>query len=440
MKRNLAFLSGVLLAFASVVPAAAASGAKKPSFRLSLYGLSAVSSSGQGGDVFSSEVIFSLSVRPPAADGTAGYEYGLDLRTAGYPSAEERKTRVSIYEAYAGGRLAGGRLVIRAGQLWLDELGALGSLGGGLVEARVTGPGSLGRFRFGVFGGLEPRILTAGYVPRVRKFGGYIALEGPGARRHVAGYVNLRNGDLVERSVLVINNYVPVGNVFHLYQAAEVDLSGPGGKGSGGLNYFFANARFSPVPAVEVHGTFHRGRSIDTRLITDNLINHKPVKPEALEGFLFESAGGRITLRPWTGIQLYAGYSRDRANIGESRRNRWTFGFYGANLLKTGFDLNISDWRMKAPGGSAYDSWYVSLGRTFGRMIYLEGFYASSVSVLRIAGQDGLWVETHPKSRRFGLSSVLNLWRRASVLVDAERTTGDAYGDYRILAGLTFRF
>ncbi|MDH4197219.1 MAG: hypothetical protein OEW05_07430 [Candidatus Aminicenantes bacterium] len=440
MKRSLAVLSSAVLLFTSVVTAAAASGPRRPSFRLSLYGLSALSSYGQSGDVFSSEVIFSLSVRPPASAGTTGYEYGLDLRTAGYPSAEERKPRVSIYEAYAGGRLVGGHLVFRLGQLWLNELGALGALGGGLVEARVPGPTVLGQVRLGVFGGLEPKILTAGYVPKVKKFGGYIALEGTGTRRHVAGYVNLRNGDLVERSVLVVNNYVPVGNVFHLYQAAEYDLTGPGGKGSGGLNYFFANARFSPVPAVEFYGTFHRGRSIDTRLITDNLIRNKPIKPGDLEGFLFESTGGRITLRPWTGIQVYAGYGQDRANIGESRRNRWTFGFYGANLFKTGLDLNVSDWRMKSPGGSAYDSWYVSLGRTFGRTIYLESFYSSSVSVLRFSGQDGLWVETYPKSRRFGVSSVLNVWRTASVLIDAERTTGDAYSEYRILAGLTFRF
>ncbi len=441
MKRGLVVIGGALLISGLVVAeAAAASGTGRPSFRLSLFSSAALSSYGQGGDVFSSEVIFSLSVRPPVSDGTTALEYGLDLRTAGYPSAEERKPRVSIYEAYAGGRLAGGRLVFRLGQLWINELGALGAVGGGQAEARLPGPTFLGRFRLGVFAGLEPKILEAGYAPDVKKFGGYIALEGTGARRHVLGYVNLRHGSYSERSVLLVNNYIPVADLFHLYQAAEYDLEGPGGQGSGRLTYVFLNARLTPVRAVEFQGTFHRGRSIDARLITDSLIHNRLIKPADLEGFLFESSGGRLTLRPWSGVQVYAGYARDRTNIGERRRDRWSFGLYAADLGGTGFDLNVSDWRMKSPGGSSYDSWYVSLGRTFGRGVYFESFYASSVSVLRFTDLNGLSVETYPKTRRFGVSSVLNVWRTASILFDAERTTGDDYGEYRLLAGLTYRF
>jgi len=441
MMRRLTGLAIVLLIPGFMVAdAAAASSASRPSFRLALFGNAALSSYAQGGDIFSSEIIFSLSIRPPAAAAATGLEYGVDLRTAGYPSAEERKPRVSIYEAYVGGRLAGGRLTFRLGQLWLNELGALGAVGGGLAEARVGGPAFLGRFRIGVFAGLEPKILEAGYAPDVTKYGGYVALEGPDARRHVLGYVNLRHAGYTERSVLLFNNYVPVGNVFHLYQAAEYDLDGPGGQGSGRLTYVFINARLSPVRAVEFQGIFHRGRSVDARLITDNLIHNRLIKPSDLEGYLFESGGGRLTVRPWTGLQVYAGYSQDRTNVGERRRDRWSFGLYAANLAKTGLDLNVSDWRMKSPGGSAYDSWYVSLGRTFGRRLYIEGFYASSVSVLRYFGANSLKVDTYPRTQRFGLSSVLTLWRTASVLVDAERTAGDDYWEYRLLTGLRYRF
>jgi hypothetical protein len=331
-------------------------------------------------------------------------------------------------------------LTVRLGQLWLNELGALGAVGGGLAEAKVGGPAYLGRFRVGVFAGLEPKILEAGYSPDVTKYGGYVVLEGGGARRHVLGYVGLRHAGYAERSVLLLNNYVPVGNVFYLYQAAEYDLDGPGGQGTGRLTYVFINARFSPARAVEFQGIFHRGRSVDARLITDNLIHNRLIKPSDLEGYLFESSGGRLTLRPWAGMQVYAGYSQDRTNVGERRRDRWSFGLYAANLAGTGLDLSISDWRMKSPGGSAYDSWYASLGKTFGRRLYVEAFYASSVSVLRYFGANSLKVDTYPRTQRFGVSTVLTLWRTASFLVDAERTAGGDYREYRLLTGLRYRF
>jgi hypothetical protein len=80
------------------------------------------------------------------------------------------------------------------------------------------------------------------YVSGVKKFGGYFALEGSGTQRSVVGYVNVRNHDLTERSVLSFTNYIPVKQSVFVYQAAEVDLSGPGGEGEGGLTYFFVNA------------------------------------------------------------------------------------------------------------------------------------------------------------------------------------------------------
>ncbi len=199
------------------------------------------------------ELITTITLATPVAE-TGGAEFGMDFRGAAYPGTEDRERRLSIYEGFVGYRLAGGRLGARVGQLWLNDLGALGSVGGVHVEYRQPMGPRKTRVRAGAFGGMEPKIMDAGYVSDVRKFGGYVALDGAGARRHVLGFVALRNQGLHERSVLTFSNFVPAGRSFFLYQAGEYDLEGPAGQGSGGLSYFFANARYSGIKLARTAG------------------------------------------------------------------------------------------------------------------------------------------------------------------------------------------
>jgi len=426
--------------FTAVLLVASSAAATKSFYgRVSLYAQAASATYDQGGSNFFSDLVLTLTLRSTET-GKDGFEYGLDVRGAGYPSSEERDPRLSIYDAFAGAKFVQGKFAIRLGQMWLNELGGLGSLGGGLFELKAPIKTALGRFRIGLFGGLEPKILEAGYVTGITKFGGYLALDGDRARRHVLSYVNLRDSQLTERSVLILTNYIPLGAKFFLYQAAEYDLLGPAGQGRGNLTYVFANARYSPLSAIELQGTYHRGHSFDTRTLIEDRLNGRPLDQRALEGFLFESLGGRMTVTLLRGVRLFAGFSQDKNNLGDSRSDRLSFGLYATNLLKTGLELNISDWRMKSRSGSAYDSWYVSLGRNFGRSVYIEGFYSSSVSVFRLTESGGYRIDSYPRSRRFGVSSVLNVFRTASLQFTAERTLGDTYNEYRLLSGISYRF
>lgn len=436
MKRFIPFILGM------AILATLSAGATKPFFgRVSFYATGASSTYDQGGTFSYSELILTFTFRSTDSD-RDGLEYGFDARGAGYPSSATvtRSGRLSLYDGYVGAKFGGGMFLVRGGQMWLNDLGALGSLGGGLLEFRLPGRTPLGKLRAGIFYGYEPKILELGYVSDVTKYGGYLALEGEGARRHVLGYVALRNSSLSERSVLLFNNYLPIGKSFFLYQAAEYDLHGPLGTGGGQLTYFFANARYSPVSFLELQGTFHRGLSIDTRSITLDRLNGRPIDQRTVEGFLYESVGGRLTVNVSNLVHLYAGYSRDRTNFGDGRSDRINFGLYASNILKTGFDVNVSDWRMSSASGSSYDSWYASLGRNLSRTLYVEGFYSSAVSVFRLTASGGFRIDNYPRTQRFGFSTVWNILRMASLQLTAERTLGDQYKEYRGLAGLSFRF
>jgi hypothetical protein len=435
MDRRIVEAALALLLFASVRAAAQST----PGWgRVSLFASGSRDTRTDGGSSSSfTEYSGALTIRSGSIE-DGGFEYGLDARGAEYPSSSITN-RFSLYEAYVGAKTRGGVLGLRVGQMWLSDLGALGSFAGLLVEVSPRSASKAGRFRLGVFGGLEPNIFESGYAHDVRKGGGYIAFDGPNGRRHVLGYVQIRNGGLTERSVLTTTNFVPIAPIFFLYQAAEYDLSGPGGLGKGGLNYFFANLRVRPIRRVELQGVYHHGRSIDARTITNDELNGRPIDSRALDGLLFESVGGRLTVEVFRTLRIYAGYTHDRTNQGDSPRDRVTAGFYTSNLVGTGIDVTVSDDRIEQTG-RRYDAWYASIGRSLGPRVYLSADYATSLSVLRQTGSGGITVETRPRTRRYGFSGIINLTRYFSVLLTGEQVRDDTSRENRGLAGLTFRF
>jgi hypothetical protein len=441
MRRKKAFITVLLWLPVLISRPAISSAATNPRWaRVSIFATAAQRSFTGGGDDLFSELVAKLTLRSTAgADG--GIEYEIDARVAGYPSVEGRKERVSVYEGYIGWKAGGGLFGIRAGQVWLDELGALGSLGGLAAEVRPVRhlPMGLGELRIGAFAGLEPRIFEAGYLTDVKKVGGYLSIDGPAARRHVIGYVHIRNRDLTERSVLVFSNFIPVQRLISIYQAAEYDLRGPAGQGSGKLTYFFSNVRFSPSRILELQGIYHHGRSIDARRIADLVHSGQPVDEASLDGFLHESIGGRLTLRFLPSLQVFAGYAQEKTGAQAEKRDRLTLGLFASNLFKSEFDLRITDTRFAQDGGSSYDAWFVSLGKTFGRSVYLEGFYNSSISVLRYFGGD-IGIVRRPRTDRFGCSSNIYFTRSVSLLLTLERTSGDDLSETRLLAGFSYRF
>ena len=380
-----------------------------------------------------------VTLRRPVSD-AGGFDYGFDLR-AWDDTLTNSATRTSIFEAFVGGRTRDSVLGLWAGQMWLSELGGLGSFGGVLVAVSPTGSGPLGRFRLGLFSGVEPEILDVGYVSGVRKSGGFLALDGARGRHHAIGYVLVKNHGLTERSVVTMTNFIPIGTRFFLYQAGEYDLVKPGGLGQSGLNYIFTNVRFVPVQHVEIQGIYHHGLSIDARTLTDNQLNGRPIDPRLLDGFLFESVGGRLSVDVVQALRVYAGYAREKGNNQDQTANRVTLGLYAGNLLHSGFDLTVSDDRITHLGGTGdYNSWYGSIGRSIGRRVYVTAEYATSVSVVRFTDSGGVLVQTEPKTRRYALTGSIHVSRPVSLLFTIEDLRDDTSNQKRALLGLTYRF
>jgi len=407
--------------------------------RVSFFTNASVMTPADGGaSTTGSELITTAAIQSPASE-RSGTEYAADLRVAGDPTSEGRPKSVSIYDAYVTRRIASGRVAVKAGQMWLNELGSLGSVGGVLVEGRQPGNPDGTRWRAGAFAGLEPEILQAKYASGVRKAGGYVAYDGKGAQRDVIGLVTIRNQTLTERSVLTTSHFLPIGKRVFVYQSAEFDLVGPAGLGSGGLSYFFTNARITPSDTFDIQATYHHGRSVDVRTISVDALNGRPIDQRSVEGLLFESAGGRVTATVAKGVRVFGGYSRDRTNQDSIVTDRVTAGAYISSLGATGIDLTVSDSRTLRGSLSSYDSWYVSAGHAVGNRAYVSADYTTSLSTLNVSTSSAVQILTSPRTQRLSGSANVNLNRTWSLLVTVDHTSDAAYTDNRVLAGIICR-
>jgi hypothetical protein len=293
--------------------------------------------------------------------------------------------------------------------------------------------------RGGVFGGLEPKTFEAGYANNVQKGGAYVAYDADRGRRHVVGLIAVKNATLFERTVVSVTNFVPIRQRLFIYQAAEYDVRRPAGQGHPGLAYFFANARYSPFTRLDVQGTYNRGRSIDARTLSDDVLNGRPLTQSVVDGFLYESIGGRVTVEVLPRVRLYGGYAVDRNDRDAEPTGRTLVGGYASNVAGTGLDLAASDSYIDRPGGS-YHSRYASIGRQIGRHVYATADYSTSLSVVRYSRGDGITVELRPHTTRYSLTTNVTLGRVISLLGTLEHTEDDTTREMRLLSGITYRF
>lgn len=367
-------------------------------------------------------------------------EFGLDVRDGRW-LAGGRPNRVSVYNGFVGARFGGMVGVrVRAGHMWLPDLGTMGALAGGLVEMdrRPSVEGT--RVRVGAFSGLEPNFFDLGYVPDVRKHGAYAAVERGYQQRHVVGVTVVRQESLTERAVLATTNFVPVGRAAFVYQAAEFEIRGPAqGAAQPGLSYLLTNVRVNPAPRVELLGTYNRGRSLDARRLTEDLLNHRALTARDVEGLRYEGGGGRVTIEPFRSVYAYVGYARDRTNRDDASTGRVTIGGHAGNVLRSGVDASFSDAWVNSSTGP-YHSRYISIGRSVSRTVYATVDYSTSLSVLRFERSDGLAIETRPWTRRFSASGSVALGPQMSLLCTVDRTVDEAVRELRMLAGLSYRF
>ena len=139
-------------------------------------------------------------------------------------------------------------------------------------------------------------------------------------------------------------------------------------------------------------------------------------------------------------LRVWGGYGQDTNDRDADATGRVSFGASATNLARTGIDLKVTDYRYSTGSSSSYDSWYVSVGRSLGTRVYLSGEFNTSLSMLRLTQADGVIIENRPKTKRVGGSAVINLNRRMGLLMNADYTIDDNYHEFRLLAGLTYRF
>ena len=75
----------------------------------------------------------------------------------------------------------------------------------------------------------------------------------------------------------------------------------------------------TPTDRLELQGTYNRGRSIDAAVSATISLDGRPITQSAVDGLLYESIGGRVTVEALSRVRVYGGYSRDKNNRDTSR-------------------------------------------------------------------------------------------------------------------------
>lgn len=189
---------------------------------------------------------------------------------------------------------------------------------------------------------------------------------------------------------------------------------------------------------VELQGTYHRGRSVDTRSIALDVLQGAAISTQRVEGLFYESVGGRVWVTVVPHLRVNAGYSSDRTNSRDARTRRYQLGGNASNLR--GFDIYVT--RSSIAGSSrTYSAWDGSVGRNVGARLYLTGDYSTNLSSIRLIDERGIFTLEHrPRTRRYGMSALANLTRRYSLLFTSDRTEDGEVTEQRFLAGITVRF
>jgi len=219
----------------------------------------------------------------------------------------------------------------------------------------------------------------------------------------------------------------------------QYDTEGPAGLGESDLSYFFVNLRWRISKALEIQGTYHRGQSVDARTITDDVISGRPVDPSKLNGLLYESARGRLLVRPLKWLSLWAGYANDQNNRGDEASNRVQLGAAARRLFGVPLDVTVASSQTDR-GGDSYDSLWASIGYAIGPKVYLSLDYNDTLSVYHYGDGNGGVIEVRPNSERLSLSGNINLSRTFSLLITLEHTDHSDFTEMRGLTGLIVRF
>ena len=232
----------------------------------------------------------------------------------------------------------------------------------------------------------------------------------------------MRNAGVTERSALTTTNYVPFGRRFTLFQAAEFDISRPGGQADRGLTYLFASARAVLSERFNLQGSYQRGRSIDARGIAEAVNTGRAVTQQTLTGLLYESAGGRATVNlPKRSVgagTIFGGYYHDRLDETSGVSHRTVVGGQVIDLAESGLDVMVTDSRVNRTSGT-YHSRYVSVGAQVTDRIYVMGDYSSSLAIIRFGRGSGLLIETRPRTVRWSGSVTGSLTRVMGLLLAA---------------------
>lgn len=220
----------------------------------------------------------------------------------------ESEWRNRLYEASFVMNQGERRFNFALGRIIPTALSGVGYLDGMQLQLNMTR-----KFSAGVLGGTRPDLRTSGFSSNIRKFGGYLKLEGgsPAAlwSQATLGLSGEYNGNTVSREFLAWNSRIS-SDRWAIFHSAEVDVNRDWRKEKAGSSTSWSGGYLS--------GRYTIRRSLTLGIIADTRKNYWTYEIRSLADSLFDDALRR-------GLRFYVnlrGLSNTHLNINIGQRKR----------------------------------------------------------------------------------------------------------------------
>ena len=169
--------------------------------------------------------------------------------------------------------------------------------------------------------------------------------------------------------------------------------------------------------------------------LTDDVLNGRPLTPQAVDGLRYETVGGRVSVKVVRDVEVYGGYARDRNNRDDAAdRAR-----HDRRLRHATCSTPASTCRARTRGSIARPGPIIpgisrSAAASAAR-VYVSGDYSTSLAVVRFLRSDGVTIETRPWTRRLSGNVSATLNRQFSLIGVVDYTMDEGMNDLRVMTG-----
>jgi hypothetical protein len=312
----------------------------------------------------------------------SGWTFNLDARDR-LRLNPNSTNQVILYDARLSFEKPESPFFLSLGQMNLYDTAGIGQLLGGIFAIKPNP-----EFMIGGYVGLETNIYINRTDTQYQKFGVFTQYKGILGRRLSLSYNHIRYSGMLESHYIYFNGLYPFGKHLVLFGNMEYQL-GTNIRSADRLSRLFLNLRFDPIDWMDVSAFYSSGKGLDFHRFVLERSQDPVFNDQHLERYYYSMQYGlRVSLKPTRSVRFFLSRQEREQMDDEIQNHSWIIGGSMLNILKTGLSA-YANYTSNRGEISESDSYYVSIGKDFGKVSWNTSF-SNTYNSLRFDYRSGL--------------------------------------------------